>query len=527
MGARLEEVETDVGTLLLHADDTVITPIIRAHGAWEKELGDRLRCLLDPGMVAVDVGANIGYFALLMAEEVGPSGRVIAVEPEPRNAEVLRQNAERTRGAEIEVIEAAAWSEPTTLELGLHPSNTGDHRIGSDSSARETVQVPAVRLDDVLPAQVDLLLLDTQASEHVALRGARRLLERSRPAVFVEFWPQGLREAEADPVSVLDGYRSIGLRATGAEEALPDDPGQLVEAVDAAEVPFTTLRLEPVDAPPPRWESLLPGKRRLGRKWARRFPPTADPGTLAYDATHRALVASLLDSPRWRRLFGGDRPLPPGLGHGFDERVVEYPWLTSRGLSGRVLDAGSVLNHRHVLERVLPEVGDLTILTLAPEPVAFTELGVSYVYGDVRELPWRDDWFDEVVCLSTLEHVGMDNSAYGAADVRTEDPRTAAGKALRELLRVVRPGGRVHFSFPFGRREDNGWFRQLDREDVDDLMAAGEGRRREESVFLHGPRGWRRAKAKDAADAAYNRARDRAADGAVAARAVLCTTIYA
>ena len=95
----LEEVETDVGPLLVHADDAVITPIIRARGTWEEELGDQLRSLLRPGMTAVDVGGNIGYVALLMAAAVGPSGRVVAVEPDPRNAHVLRLNAERTRTA--------------------------------------------------------------------------------------------------------------------------------------------------------------------------------------------------------------------------------------------------------------------------------------------------------------------------------------------------------------------------------------------------------------------------------------------
>jgi SAM-dependent methyltransferase len=365
-----------------------------------------------------------------------------------------------------------------------------------------------------------------QVETEVRSQGARRLLRRSRPTLFVEFWPQRLREAGIDPVSVLDRYRAMGFEATGAEEALPADPGQLVEAVDAAAVPFTTLQLKAIGRPAPAWERLLPAKRRLGRTWARRFPP-AEPGTLAYDASRRALVASLIDSPEWRRLFAADRPLPAGLGAGFDERVVEYPWLASRGLAGRVLDAGSVLNHRHLIERVRPAVEDLTILTLAPEPVAFTELGVSYVYGDMRDLPWRDGWFDEVACLSTLEHVGMDNSTYGAAGARSEDPRAEAAKALRELMRVVRLGGRIHLSFPFGRRVDNGWFRQLDREDADDLMDAAEGRRREESVFLHGPRGWRRVEATDATDAAYNLAGGRAADGAVAARAVLCATIYA
>jgi FkbM family methyltransferase len=522
----LEEVQTDVGPLLVHADDEVITPIIRANGTWEEELGAELRSRLRPGMTAVDVGGNIGYVALLMAEQVGPSGRVVAVEPDPRNAHVLRLNAERTRGAPIEVVEAAAWSEPGVLDLGLHETNTGDHRVGSAEGERTTVQVPAVRLDDVLPAQVDLMLMDTQASEHVALRGARQLLERSRPLLFVEFWPQGLREAGTDPVSVLDGYRAMGLRIRGAEGELPTDPGELVQAVDAAEVPFTTLLLEAVDPPPPARERLLPAGRRLSRTWARRFPPSAEPGTLAYDATQRALVGSLLDSEEWRAPFAVGARLPAGLGAGFDERVVEYPWLFSRGLSGRVLDAGSVLNHRHLLERLLPSVDELTIATLAPEPTAFTSLGVSYLYGDLRALPLRDAWFDEVVCLSTLEHVGMDNAVYGAAAPRAEDPRAEAAQALRELLRVVRPGGRVHLSVPFGRREDHGWFRQLDRADVDDLLAAAGAGRHERTVFSYGRGGWRRGSPRRAARASYNAGQGRAGDGAVAARAVLCATIY-
>jgi FkbM family methyltransferase len=197
-------------------------------------------------MTAVDVGGNIGYVALLMAEAVGPTGKVVAIEPDPRNADVLRRNAERTRGAPIEVIEAAAWSEPGQLELALNDSNTGDHRVGMVAAERETVAVPAVILDDVLPDSVDLMLMDTQATEHVALRGARELVRRSRPLLFVEFWPQGIREGGADPLAVLDGYREMGLRLSGAEGELPEDFGELVAAVENAEMPFTTLRLDPV-----------------------------------------------------------------------------------------------------------------------------------------------------------------------------------------------------------------------------------------------------------------------------------------
>jgi SAM-dependent methyltransferase len=366
------------------------------------------------------------------------------------------------------------------------------------------------------------------ATAHLAVQAAHEQLERERPELLVEFSPPGLRTAEVDPVSVLDRYRSLGLRVRAAEGELPADPGEAVLALDAAGTSTAMLRLEFVDPPPPPRERLLPADRRLGRKWARRFPPAAQPRTLAYDAAHRALISSLLDSAEWQSLFARGRRLPPGLGAGFDERCVEYPWLFSRRLGGRVLDAGSVLNHRHVLERLLPEVDDLTITTLAPESVAFTELSISYLYGDMRALPFRDGWFDEVVCLSTLEHVGMDNSGYGDSSGAAEDPAAAAAAALSELLRVARPGGRVHLSVPYGRREDLGWMRQFDRADVDALLAGAGATAREEIVFQYTADGWRRGSDRRVAEVAYHPyPTPGEEDGAVAARAVYCATIIA
>lgn len=260
----------------------------------------------------------------------------------------------------------------------------------------------------------------------------------------------------------------------------------------------------------------------------RRHPHPGFPLTRRYVRNHQQfVVAALQDEQLVARFREGE--LPQGYGLGFDERVVEYPWLLAHAPYRRLLDAGSVLNHVHILSSFRARADELTITTLAPEPNAFTDLGVSYVYGDLRDLPFRDRWFDTVMCASTLEHVGKDNSGYGGMGGRADEPRREAGRALAELRRVVRPGGRLLLTVPYGEREDHGSFRQLDRADLDDLLAHG-GAAAEITVFMYTAEGWRRGGLADASTARYNDPRARldgiaAPDLAPAARAVACVEL--
>ena len=98
----------------------------------------------------------------------------------------------------------------------------------------------------------------------------------------------------------------------------------------------------------------------------------------------------MLDSRDAGSLFARSARLPSGYGVGFDERVVEYPWLLPRVPGGKILDAGSALNHAHVLERFLPCLDELHIVTLGPESFTFEDPGVTYAYGDLRDLPYPD-----------------------------------------------------------------------------------------------------------------------------------------
>ena len=241
-------------------------------------------------------------------------------------------------------------------------------------------------------------------------------------------------------------------------------------------------------------------------------PPPWDDG---YGPRHVELVSRLLDSPEVLELFARGAELQPGYGVGFDERVVEYPWLASRLQRGKVLDAGSTLNHAHVLERLLPRVDELHIVTLAPEP--FASPAVAYEYADLRDLPYDDDTFDTVVSLSTVEHVGMDQSPYGIEVPRADDPAAELRRAVAELRRV---GGSLLATVPYGAAEDHGWFRQLGRAEVESLGG-------EVEAYRYTADGWQLSSLDEAAGEHYHdHHADRAVppDRAAAARAVACLT---
>lgn len=222
---------TDVGTLLAHEHDEVITVFLRAYGSWE---ADDRRLLLEHlalGAVVIDVGANIGYTAIAAARAVGPDGRVIAVEPHPKNVALLRANLALNEVSEqVQVIGAAAWSSPAMVELAESPDNAGDHRVQGSFDGRATVTVEAVRLDEVIPKglRVRVMKIDTQASEHHVLRGAEAILARDRPVILCEYWPRGLEARGDDPLSVL-----TELRGHGYEVEVPHDP-MLATLDDAA-----------------------------------------------------------------------------------------------------------------------------------------------------------------------------------------------------------------------------------------------------------------------------------------------------
>jgi SAM-dependent methyltransferase len=131
------------------------------------------------------------------------------------------------------------------------------------------------------------------------------------------------------------------------------------------------------------------------------------------------------------------------------------PWVLSRYRGEqRVLDVG----YAFALPAYLGALTRLGASGLTGVDLATAEVpGLETVRADLRDLPFEDSAFELILCVSTLEHVGYDNTEYGLEQERDE---TGIGRSLAELRRILAPGGHLLVTVPSGHEEDLGGFVQ-------------------------------------------------------------------
>lgn len=207
--------------MLVDTRDVAMAPWLVLDGLWEAHVTAWLEETLGPGMVFVDVGANVGYFTLLAAKLVGPAGRVVAVEAHPRLAGILQRNVVLNGfHGWVTVHHKAAWSQRSALEFQMRDHFTSSSslgRIDEASLARlgdsvHTVTVDAVPLDELLDSlpRVDVIKIDIEGAEAHAFAGLERTLGAHPEAVVMFEWGLSLIEAVGDDPKTLaaavDGY---------------------------------------------------------------------------------------------------------------------------------------------------------------------------------------------------------------------------------------------------------------------------------------------------------------------------------
>ena len=187
--------------------DTGFAPHLMFEGYWEYWITDFVWRNVKPGQVAVDVGANHGYYTLLLADLVGPKGKVHAFEPNPRLAELLGQNIALNGSWHVAESRAAAVGDrdggaarfvvPVRDPKNAHLVQPGQQLPADLDAARLALHdVPLVSLDEAVPGRADFLKIDVEGAEEAVWRGMQRLIARSPGiGIVMEFNPLRCRDA--------------------------------------------------------------------------------------------------------------------------------------------------------------------------------------------------------------------------------------------------------------------------------------------------------------------------------------------
>jgi FkbM family methyltransferase len=238
--------------LYVRLDDWVVGARIALRRTYEPHVARQARALLRPSMRVIDLGANIGYYTLLAAARVGPTGSVAAFEPAPTNAALLARSVAANGFSNVTLFPCAVASAKTTVNLLLDDSN--GRLVGAGTPGARRVQ--AVVLDDLLGPDypVDLIKMDIEGAEGMALAGMRRIIAANRPTIICEFSPPALRvvskitpeeylaqlRAPGYSIYVIDRARGLSLRPESDAEVMAHLVGNASEHLDLIARPFAT-----------------------------------------------------------------------------------------------------------------------------------------------------------------------------------------------------------------------------------------------------------------------------------------------
>lgn len=194
--------------------------------------------------------------------------------------------------------------------------------------------------------------------------------------------------------------------------------------------------------------------------------------------------------------------------------------------AGLIMDAGSTFNTPLIMD--MPEIKNrkLIIYTFETDWITLRP-NVSYMFGDLCSTFFKDRIFESIVCISTLEHIGMAQNIkeYSMSNPYPEAKKEIYRDAILEFRRLLEPGGRLLLTVPFGKYEDHGWFQQFNRDGIKEIIQTFGGSVCSENYYCYNKNGWQIATPDECAGAQYFNIHARKEfdpDYAAAARAVAC-----
>ncbi len=216
-----EFMDIEEGRIIFDKEDPVMSGSLSL-GEYEPQTLSLFRSILKPGMTVIDVGANLGYFTVIAASRVGPSGKVHSFEPYPHNYSLLQKNIATNDLKNVTAVRTALSDKAGTRDL-FFGDNQCTHSFSDKRGAGQSEIVPTETLDNYLRSvgnpKIDIIKIDIEGAEPIVVDGMKETLSKSSSLIMlVEFYPNAIKRLGYSPLGFLETLKSYGFALSAIDE---------------------------------------------------------------------------------------------------------------------------------------------------------------------------------------------------------------------------------------------------------------------------------------------------------------------
>lgn len=222
--------------IYLDQNDSLRLSIHGSHEPFETEL---LSKWIKESDYVLDLGANIGYFTLIMSKLVGDSGKVFSFEPSMDNFEILKKNIKVNNCNNVIIENMAVGNKNGEIKLYLSDNQSMHTLYENTISTNRSVTVPIIKLDDYYNKKsinkINVIKMDVEGAELDTLRGMSNILTENKDVVlFVEFNPESIKKAGMLPKDQLAFIDDLGFKIyviyESAQKIKPMNVDQIIDS---------------------------------------------------------------------------------------------------------------------------------------------------------------------------------------------------------------------------------------------------------------------------------------------------------
>ena len=203
--------------LWVDPNDEILSRSVVYDKVWEPATSKLIKDVIHSGDTGIDLGANIGYFTILMANLVGSSGKIFSFEPAPLNFKILQKNVQQNHLENVVLEQSAVGDTDGKIKLYLSNTNSGWHKVFPTQFidyevSEKNIDVNICSLDKVFAnKKIDFIKMDVEGYEWNAIRGGKRIFEENHDIKLIfEFFPMALRANGVKPDSILKYLLDVG-----------------------------------------------------------------------------------------------------------------------------------------------------------------------------------------------------------------------------------------------------------------------------------------------------------------------------